>query len=379
MVIQTFYPTMGGAENQCLLISKALRERGVTASVLTERWLPSAAKEIVEGIPVRRLGRGGPRLFHSIFFMLSTFLYLIRHSKTYDIIHVHLAASHAIAAAFAGKLLNKKVLVLIGGGNMVGEIAQSRARFFGRLKLRALGILKPHFIILNRDQKVELKDYGLDKAPVTLIPNGVDGGTYYPVSPEKKATLREKLGWNGLVFLYTGRFNVDKISMPIFKNFLKGWSEALDNRKDVFLYMVGEGPLEKDYLQAIEQQGLNESIRILPARKNVSELYQAADIFILPSLAEGLSNSLLEAMSSWLPILASRTHGITDIVRENTHGYLFDPLSAQEIKQVLKKVLADPLTVKKMGENCGATALNYSLNNTVELYMTIYGEKNVVS
>lgn len=371
MVIQTFYPIIGGSEKQCLAISKALKERGAEVKVFTERWVPFPAYEEIEGIPVKRLGRGGPRFFHSLFFMWSICFYLLVRAKTYDIIHVHLAASHAVASAMMGKFLNKKVIVKIGGGTLVGEIVTSRQTAFGKLKLWALGLLKPHFVILNEDQRKDLVGYGLERAQITQIANGVNTDVYFPPMLEQKAAFRAKLGWKGLIFLFAGRFSPDKIKVSVFENFLKSWANVKQT-KDISFYLVGHGPLEQDYREVIHRLNLQDSVHLLKARENIAELYQAADVFVLPSSAEGLSNALLEAMACGLPVLASRVPGIIDIVSENIHGYLFDPSSSKEITDRLKTIVEEQKAFSEMGKNSRETAIKYSIGKAAEQYLALY-------
>lgn len=372
MIIQTFYPFIGGGEKQCLQLCKTLQQKEVSVKVFTERWKGLSAYEEIEGVPVKRLGRGGPRFIHSLFFMGSILFYLCFRRKTYDVIHVHLAASHAVAASAAGKILGKKVVVKIGGGTEVGEIVLSRRTWKGRLKLKALGMLKPQFVILNNDQRKELHGFGLENVPVVLIPNGVDTDIYYPLPNNSKVALRQKLGWEGLVFLFTGRFSPDKISLKIFNAFLEGWKNTLAVYPQIHFYLVGQGSLVGAYQSIISEKRLQNSIHLWAARDNVSELYQAADIFVLPSQIEGLSNSLLEAMASSLPVLASRVAGITNIIQENIHGLLFDPFSSAEIEQCLKNIISDPALLRKLGAQSRSLAESFSIDSTVQRYLALY-------
>ncbi len=372
MVIQTFYPSIGGAEKQCLVLSKALQERGVRVNVLIERLQGYPKNDKIQGVPVTRLGWGGTSVWHSITFMVAVFWHLIRNPRRYDIIHVHLAASHAVAAALAGKLIGKKVVVLIGGGKKIGELAVSRHSLFGRLKLLALGFLHPNFIILSETQRDELEGFGLESIAVHLMPNGVETKIYHPAKPQQRKALREALGWSGLVFLYTGRFSDEKIKVDVFEHFLKAWSNAFKDRNDVFFYLVGKGPLESDYAGLIAKWNLQHSVRLLPARTNVNELYQSADVFVLPSLTEGLSNSLLEAMASNLMILASRVSGIMDVIEHENEGLLFDPYSAVELENCLRRILNEPKILEIMGDHAGAKALEFSIEKAAEKYLSLY-------
>jgi glycosyltransferase involved in cell wall biosynthesis len=91
---------------------------------------------------------------------------------------------------------------------------------------------------------------------------------------------------------------------------------------------------------------------------------------VLPSLTEGLSNALLEAMASGLPVLASRVPGIMNIVKEGEHGALFDPRSSADIESALNRLL--PSDFATYAKHSRATAAEYSLDIITRRYLEIY-------
>lgn len=117
-------------------------------------------------------------------------------------------------------------------------------------------------------------------------------------------------------------------------------------RKDIYYLLCGVGVEQQHLEEMSEKLGVRDQIHFLGYRSDVSKLYQAADVFALPSFREGLSRSLMEAMASGLPCIVSDIRGNTDLVDKNG-GALFDPHNVQECQEGIEYLLnAD---MKKLG------------------------------
>jgi glycosyltransferase involved in cell wall biosynthesis len=123
-----------------------------------------------------------------------------------------------------------------------------------------------------------------------------------------------------LIYLYIGRLSHVK-GVDIL---LQAWSTLPRTiQEKSFLVIIGDGSEKKTLHQMCRNYNIAETVSILGSKQEVRDFYQAADVFILPSRTEGLSNALLEAMSSSLPVIASRVGGTPDIVTEGDEGFLF--------------------------------------------------------
>ena len=138
MVSAGFHPYVGGAEKQALELSVALRSRGVKVLVLTRRLPGLSRREEIRGVPVERLWCAGGGFLNALTFMASLWWRLWARASEYSAVHVHLAGSPALPAALAGRLLGKRVIIKLGGGRGIGELAASAATRAGRAKLRLL-------------------------------------------------------------------------------------------------------------------------------------------------------------------------------------------------------------------------------------------------
>lgn len=371
MVSAGFYPAMGGAEKQALELSSALLARGVGVRVLTRRLPGLAEREDVRGVPVQRLWCAGRGVANAATFLWSLSRWLWSRSRSYDVIHVHLAGSPAVAAAAAGRLLGKRVIVKLGGGKGIGELAASSRTFSGRLKLLALRCLKPQFVAVARELAQEAASY-LGEVPLHVVPNGVDTALYEPVGLGRKAVLRSRLGWpvEGLCFIYVGRFSPEK-RLPAF---LESWlDETKKSGAKAYAAFVGEGVeamVLTDLVGHYRRQG---QVFIHGTTDDVASFYGAADVFVLPSISEGLSNALLEAMSSGLAVLASRVGGTKEAVTDGESGFLFEADDRDDLRRQLRRLLDRPELAARLGERAREIAVaRYSLAKVAETYENLY-------
>ena len=377
MVISNFHPYVGGAERQSLELSKALKAMGLEITVLTRRHFNDGlpAGEDVEGIRVRRLCVWGWSLFvDSLLFMIRSFVWLCRHAGDCLAIHAHLAGSHALASAAAGKLLKKPVFIKLGGGAGIGELAASHDTRAGRLKLKLLKWVPPtSFVAVTGDLVEELKRYGLGNASVEVVPNGVDTRRFHPVSAEEKALCRGRMGWPATApcFLYVGRLAPEKQ----LETFLGVFAEALrDAGADAWFSLIGQGPERGALWEAHQRIGLQAHVRFQHAAPRIEWAYRAADVFVLPSISEGLSNALLEAMASGLAVLASRVGGTREAVLEGNHGLLFDPRDRAGMKAQLLRFLREPGLAAGMGARARAKAeSDFDISAVARRYRELYG------
>jgi len=373
MVSPNFYPYIGGAEKQALELSKALVQAGASVSVLTRRLPGLLARETTQGILVHRTAAWGAGIINALVFLLSAFYFLWKKSSSYDVIHVHLASSPALAACIVGSLCNKRVIIKVGGGRGIGEIAVSSRSFAGKMKLMFFRIFNPQFVTVTKDLVEELAMQGLEKN-ACVIPNGVDVNLYSPASVLEKGDIRKDLAWReGSVLLYVGRLAPEKL-LPKFLEVLK---QAIGTGiSTVSFYLIGAGPEEEAIKQMSRKLGIEGQVNILPPTDAIHKYYKGADIFVLPSISEGLSNSLLEAMASGLAVLASRVGGTKETIEEQKTGLLFEPQDEEEIYKQLTTMIGRPQLVRTMGMAARETALkNYSLEATARKYMDLYNRK----
>ena len=376
MLSQTFYPAMGGSEKQALELSRSLAGRGLRVTVLTRQPGGLPAEEDMGGVLVRRLPVFGPRAVDSALFMLKSFFWLLAHRSEYDAVHVHLASSPAVAAVLAGRLTGRRTVVKLGGGRGVDEITLSQGTLLGRLKLAFFRAARPELLVMNGEVLAWLKGSPeFSGLRLRQFRNGVDTGRYTPLLYNEKINAKAAIGLdNAPVFLFVGRLSPEKRV----KEFVETWAEVLSEEAvppRVRLVIVGGGPEEAALRRAVADLGLSGSVTLTGPKTDLLPYYRAADVFILPSISEGLSNSMLEAMACGVAILASRVGGAKEAVIPGVSGCLFDPLNKTELKACLRGFIADRSLAVKMGEAARKTAVDkYSMARVADDLLAIYGE-----
>jgi glycosyltransferase involved in cell wall biosynthesis len=198
----------------------------------------------------------------------------------------------------------------------------------------------------------EARMFGIPEARIQLLPNGIDVDVYKPASENQKMNLRKRLGiTNTLVVLYSGRLETWKNP----RGLVESWS-AIHRDVDAVLVMIGGGSLRAALQERCNSLGVASSVLFAGPQSDVLPWYHIADVFVLPSLYEGLSNSLLEAMSCGLPVVSTRVSGSSDIFAEADIGELVEPGDATGMARSLGRLLSDP----GRRAACGARAREYA-------------------
>lgn len=199
----------------------------------------------------------------------------------------------------------------------------------------------------------ELRDFHAAQAwwdpdSMGVVRNGVDGDKFSP-SPEVSSRIRLQLGVrrDAVVVGFVGRL----IALKDVKTLLLALESVVPEKPDVHGLVVGSGPelaSLQDYVAA--SPTLRGRVCFAGPREDVAELLQAMDVFVLPSLMEGMSNTILEAMSTGLPVIATNVGGNPEIVIDSECGYLFKPGNVAALCQKLLTLLLNGEQRRKYGE-----------------------------
>ena len=261
MLIARFYPISGGTELQAQRLANTLIASGNDVFVLTARINGLKKYEILDGLPVYRTFASGRNFISSFCFCISSFLFLIKNLKKYDIIHVHLASSPALSAVLIKKLFGKKIVLKFGGARATGDIGTSLSKPWGKLKL---GIIEKYFdvfIVPSNEMYKELAGFGFPTKKIVKIPNGVNTDYFNTVTETAKLNLRKNLNLpeKNLIAIYTGRIERGKG----LEFLIQQWSAV----KNVDLLILGSGSLENELLKS----GTDKNIRFIGFKDNIKE------------------------------------------------------------------------------------------------------------
>ena len=380
MVISQFHPIIGGAEKQAQLLAKTLIERGVNVNIVTGWWrFSTPRKEKIDGIRVFRnfscwgmFGIRGIRILGALIYMMTLGFYLLTHRRAYDIIHVHQALYPAFICALFGKeLLHKPVLVKSASSGMTSDIKQLMRFPLGSLQLRCLVKKMDCLVAVNKTSGEEFIEIGYPESRFIHVSNGVK------VQPEIKVSYSQVRS-----ILTTSRLSEEK-GIDVLLN---AWANVLKQEKTVRLVILGGGPLELGLKRLSQSLGIAGSVDFAGEIANVSKFLREADLFVLPSRTEGLSNALLEAMSYGIPCIATHVGGTTEVFEMNRdmrispgeyviarNGVLVNPEDSKGLSDAILYLIREGKVREEMGRGGKAFVQeNYSIDLIADRYIALY-------
>lgn len=140
--------------------------------------------------------------------------------------------------------------------------------------------------------------------------------------------------------------------------------------------IIGRGELEVSLKEKVKRLGLERHVRFLGLRRDVAKLLALMDIFVLPSLSEGLSIALLEAMAAGLPVVATNVGGNPELVVDGTTGYLVPPQKPEELAARLISLLSNKAHAQQLGQNGRKRVYEYfSLQHMITQYQELYTQR----
>ncbi len=234
-----------------------------------------------------------------------------------------------------------------------------------------------HYIALSRDLAGYLTGpVGIAAGRVSQIYNGVDAQRFTPApQPQTIAGCPFSAPAHWLVGT-VGRMQAVKDQTLLARAFVRALALRPDLRERLRLVMVGEGPLRAAAQQVLDEAGVA-SLAWLPGeRSDVSDVMRGLSCFALPSLAEGISNTILEAMAAGLPVVATAVGGNAELVDHGRTGEIVPAGDADALANALVRMAADPGRASDMGRAGRADVeRRFSLQAMVASYQRLYDEQ----
>jgi len=363
MIIAKFHPVIGGTENQALLLCKSLIKRGVDVSVLTRQvnGLPDYAD--VQGVPVARAIRVVDRgkLFGVTYF-LSCLYFLFVHRRKFDLVHCHiLHGFHSMASVLLRKIFRKKVIIKVASTGVLSDLVMLRQSLFGAYMLRFLRGAD-RLVALCSQAVAEARAHGFPEDRIVSIPNGVDASRFKPLLSREHS--RKKI-------VYAGSLTATKGVDVLIDAFAGLHQEHALLRLDIF----GDGPLRERLQEKAAQLGLSEEIRFYGAVSGIERHLDSSCIFVQPSMVEGMSNVILEAMAAGLPVVATRVGAAPDMIKDGVNGLLVDAGKPDQIRDAVVRIVSDDDFAQQIGRAARRVIeSHYAIEEVADQYRTLYND-----
>lgn len=328
-VVDSPYPTLGGAEIQARLLARQLREQGHDIRVLAPRRLPGQAqRDQVDGVEVFRLAHPRWKGVGALILNVRYAAWLLRHQHEVDVIHIHMMHNLAGAAGWLKPWLRVPVMVKISGAaEFRGGILDPALRHTPKHRLLNWGARRLQaYQCISRETVGMVESATYPTARLRLIPNAVDVSRF--ACPDRSFAQARRV-------VFIGRHAPVK-GLDVL---LQAWARA-ERPPAARLVLAGDGPQTAELRRMAQQLGIAGSVEFPGMLDDVAPLLRRADIYVQPSHQEGLSNAVLEAMSAGLPIVASRVSGNEDLIDDGVTGLLVPPGDPQALALAIERLIA---------------------------------------
>jgi sugar transferase (PEP-CTERM/EpsH1 system associated) len=261
-----------------------------------------------------------------------------------------------------------------------GEHGQIRidtagVRFRGAVVRQATRPLVHRYTAVSAELEQWLINTGVPRRKIIRTPNGVDTARFYPRGTGPRPSLGgSPLPSNALVIGTVGRMQPVKDQLTLAQAFLRTLNFMPEARSRLRLMLVGDGPLRQKVLEVLREGHAADLVWAPGERSDIPDILRAFDLFVLPSLGEGMSNTILEAMATGLPVLATCVGGNPDLVTPET-GTLTPAGDVDHMAEAIVAYMRTPGRLAAEGRNARALVLErYSMHAMVERYLAIYDE-----
>ncbi|MGK2915528.1 MAG: glycosyltransferase [Porticoccaceae bacterium] len=223
--------------------------------------------------------------------------------------------------------------------------------------------------VFDTDQIIR-SNWGLDPKKVVVIQNGIDLHRFLePVAVERAALFGEHFVGKtllGTVGRLAGKKNHARL--------LEAMAAAHRDCADTALIIVGVGPEEAALKALAERLGIAEQVLFTGRRGDISAILQGLDIFVFPSLREGLPLALIEAMAAGLPVIASHGGGVGETLGDADCGWRVDPTDTASIADAIRQAVAtSPQERRRRGDNARQRALDhFNAERMIAAYEQLY-------
>lgn len=285
-----------------------------------------------------------------------------------DLLHVHYAVPHATSAYLAKQVLGAsapKIITTLHGtditlvGNERSYLPITRFSI-----VESDGITAPsHYLKHATYDKLNVST----EVPIEVIPNFVDTDRFCPLPSDAPRTLSHLLGtclMTDKVITHVSNFRPVKRIPDVIRIFAKIQAEVPSR-----LMLIGDGPERSGAERLARELGIHERVCFLGKQENFVPVLQQSDLFLLPSETESFGLAALEAMSCGVPVVASKVHGIPEVVDHGTTGFLADVGDVDEMAKFGIKVLRDEALHRSISTAARQVVLD---NFTVDRLTTRY-------
>jgi glycosyltransferase involved in cell wall biosynthesis len=313
---------------------------------------------------------------------LHALIKLIREGR-FDVVHAHSSKAGVLGrlAAWTGALRGERPVTVYTPNAFAFSGARTAwARWLYRAIERCLGHYATDALIcVSPSELAQAQEYAIVASQrMVLIENAIDFSQYASGGDPAAAKARLGLDPASLAVGFVGRLARQKGVTCL----VEAARLVLEAGVECQFLLVGEGELEDVVREMVQRADLDGRVLLAGFQSEIAEVLGALDVFVLPSLYEGLSYSLMEAMAAGRPVVATRVAGNCDLVRDRENGLLIPPGDAMALSEALIELICAPAERTRLGCGAAETARRWATpaemsGRVIELYVKLSENRGV--
>ncbi len=349
----------GGAETIVLELCKKLSERSFypVVGLLKDGWLnQELSRHGIETVIIKNKYSCDP-------FCLWQLVKIIRMRKI-DIIHSHEFMMN-VYGTVASILTNKPIINTIHGKNYYWE------KWRRILAYRFMGHFATKVVAVSEDLKNFVADRtGINRDKISVIYNGIDLNKYNIKNSCDILKIKKELMLNNVVIGSVG--NIYPVKGYLY--LIQAASKVIKRIPDITFLIIGKKtPYFDELKRIVDNLGINGHINFLGFRNDVQDLLALFDLYVSPSLSEGLSLSILQAMAAGKPVIATDVGGNQEIIRHGETGILISPQNSEMLADSILMLLENKTLANKLGMAARKVVKEkFSINCMIDNYIKLY-------
>lgn len=370
-----FPPLGGGAGNVAAYIARHVASQGVKVAVLTSHFRGLPRKEVIDGyvihrVPVLRRHVYRCSLYEMLSFVVNSIIPSWRLARQFrpDLVHIHSGFPTGPLGYWLKVTLGIPYIMTLHGGEVPGFLPEEVGTLHKILAPATRTVWKAASAVIAVSEG--LRDLSLQAVPgvnIQVIPNGVDCQYFSPAA----VCLEQREQDTPLRLLFVGRVVRQKGLSYLLDALAAIHSQGITNWR---LRIVGDGPMCPRLKAQATQHGIDRMVEFpgwLPFEE-IPEEMRLADLFVLPSIVEGMPLVLLQAMACGLPVVATSVPGSVDLVFPGKNGLLVPPKNSIALTEALVSLLTDEAVRKRMGKYSRGIALMMDWGEIAKSYLALY-------
>jgi len=374
ILVSNLDASTGGVQKNTRLLSSEFTKRSIETFICTRNYHDLPTNETVNGVHIHRTRIVGKSVWmNSILYLVDTFFWLILNRSKYDVIHCQQIYGPTMVAAVSSLITGKPILTRITLSGETGEANTVRKMPLWRIRRRLINFVSK-FVVLTSEMKGEIAELGISPNKIEIIYNATEIPSESAYDGDTRARYKTVLNLDQeKIVVFTGRLSHEK-GLDIL---IEAWTKVRKKHQNAHLLLLGEGGdfrnVEVEMRKMVVDLEILDSVHFLGHVPNPKDYILASDLFVLPSRAEGMSNSLVEAMACGAVIVTSNIPAMVELCESGRNALTVKVESVSELSEAMIRLLNDPAVALGLAREAKQKAYNdLSVETMIDRYVGCY-------